>query len=57
MYLQIFYHLGKSSSTCDNDTKPASILMIVVPTKIWRPKQENKYRVPYYIDDIDGRIC
>ena len=30
--------------------------MIEVLHKIWRPRQENKYRVPDYSDDIDGII-
>ena len=30
--------------------------MILLPTKIWTPKQENYYRVPYYSDDIDDGI-
>ena len=30
--------------------------MIEVTPKIWRPNQENKYRVTYYSNDIDDGI-
>ena len=35
------------------DMKAASICMIGDPPKIWILKQENKYIIPYYRNDID----
>ena len=46
-------HSGELSSSLGNDIKVASICMIEVSPKVWRPKQENKYRVPYYSDGVD----
>jgi hypothetical protein len=44
------WHLAKPTRTL---TKAATFLLIDVPSKIWRPKQQNTWSNPDYADDID----
>ena len=53
MDLHLSPRSGELSSTFINDIKAVSICRIEVPPKIWRPKQESKYIVPYYSNDIN----
>ena len=52
----MYLHSFELSSKLGNDIKAASILMIEVPPKIWRPRQENKCRLTDYSGDIDDDI-
>ena len=55
MEIQLYLQSGKFFSAFGNDIKATSKYMIEVPPKNWRPKKENKYRMPDYRNGIyDG---
>ena len=56
MDVHLSFHSGNISSTPSNDIKAASVCIIEFPPKIWIPKQENKYGVTDYSNDIDDKI-
>jgi hypothetical protein len=44
---------GHLTSLTRTPTKAVPVLLIDVPSKIWRPNQHNTWSNPYYVDNID----